>query len=92
MTSQNGYWEVHKEKESEDVEITLHCSNGEVSDLDNQNVLVVVGINDSTFNLWGNYGRSEITGNIDPGASGSITSNLLGDPPPIGTLYIWNWN
>lgn len=84
--SENGYWEVDKKEESEDVEITLHWTNGEVSDLDNPNALIVVGMNDSTFNFWENYGRSEITGSIDPGASGSITSNLLGDPPPIGTL------
>ncbi len=85
--SQSGYWEIDKKENSEDVNVTLHWMNGETSDLSDINSMVVVGMNDSTFNFWENYGRSEITGSIDPGSSGTITSNLMSDPPPFGLQF-----
>ncbi len=84
--SQRGYWELFKKENSEDADVTLHWMNGEVSDLDDINKIVVVGMNDSTQNLWGNYGSSEITGTIDPGSTGTVTSNYMSDPPPFGLL------
>ena len=83
--SQSGYWELDKKENSEDVEITLHWMNGEASGLSSLNSLVVVGMNDSTANLWENYGRSEVTGNINPNGSGTVTSSLMSDPPPFGS-------
>ncbi|MFK8007480.1 MAG: T9SS type A sorting domain-containing protein [Saprospiraceae bacterium] len=82
--SQAGYWEVFKKENSEDADITLHWMNGEVSDLDDINSIVVVGMNDSTFNFWENYGNSEVTGTIDFGSTGTVTSNFMSDPPPFG--------
>ncbi|MFK7771759.1 MAG: T9SS type A sorting domain-containing protein [Saprospiraceae bacterium] len=84
--SQSGYWEVFKKENSEEVDITLHWMNGEVSDLDDINNLVVIGKNDSTLNFWESYGSSEITGTIDPGSTGTVTSNFMSDPPPFGLL------
>ena len=84
--SQRGYWELFKKEGSEEPNITLHWMNGEVSDLDNINNIVVVGKNDSTLNLWENYGNSEVTGTINPGSTGTVTSNFMSDPPPFGLL------
>lgn len=82
--SQSGYWEIFKKENSEDANITLHWMNGEVADLDDINNLVVVGKNDSTFNLWESYGGADVTGTINPGSSGTITTNYMSDPPPFG--------
>lgn len=87
-TSQSGYWELYKKENSEDVDFTLHWMNGETSDLPDINTLVVIGKNDSTFNFWENFGRSEVTGSIDQGGSGTVTSNLMSDPPPFGLIHL----
>jgi len=85
--SQNGYWEIDKKENSEDIDITLHWNNGEVSDLTDMDKLVVVGMSNATDSLWNSYGRSNITGSIDPGAAGTVTSNMASDPPPFGVIF-----
>lgn len=84
--SQTGHWEIYKKENSENANITLHWMDGEVSDLDDINNIVVVGMVDSVLSFWENYGSSEITGSIDPGSTGTVTSNFMSDPPPFGLL------
>jgi len=84
--SQSGYWELFKKENSEDADITLHWTNGEVSDLDDIDNLVVVGKNESTTNIWESYGRLGVTGTINPASIGTVTSNYMSDPPPFGLI------
>jgi len=84
QVSNKEYWDINWTVGSSVVGTTLHWINATASGIENTDSLIVV-YNDGN-NGWLSMGNEGI--NNGPGSSGSITSNSINCPPPIGSYSL----
>ena len=77
------FWNLIRNEESGDVQVTLHWEEG--LDLTNNPADVVVASLDESKDEWTSLGQGTLLGNILGAVSGTV-SNLITCPPPFGTM------
>jgi len=83
----NQYWVINRTAGSEPVDVVLHWTDGQQSGISSLDSITTAYFDPITLN-YVNGGRGEVKGGNGPGQIGSIGSDLLGDPPPIGAVTI----
>ena len=82
--SGNGYWDVEKNSDAGNLDITLYWNDAGAQGINDIASLVVLGLNPAT-ETWESYGQESFTGAIGAGSSGSVSSSYS-DPPPFGVI------
>ncbi len=71
------------------VDFVMHWQDGQEAGIANMSINSITTVYlDESINEWVNGGRGTVTGSNGLGEAGSIESNLLGDPPPIGAVVV----
>ncbi len=83
----NQHWVIDRVAGTEPVNVVMHWLDGEQSEISDMDSITTAYFNQTTGE-WVNAGRGTVTGGNGPGVSGSIGSDMLGDPPPIGAVTI----
>ena len=86
--NENQHWIIDRVAGSP-VDVVMHWHDGVeagMSDMDMNSITTVYF--DSDSNEWTNAGRGTVTGGNTAGVTGSIGSDMLGDPPPIGAVAV----
>ncbi len=83
----NQHWIIDRVAGTEVVDVVMHWMDGEQSEISDMDSITTAYFNQNTGN-WVDAGRGTITGGNGPGEAGSIGSDMLGDPPPIGAVTI----
>ena len=81
------YWIIDRTAGSEPVDVVLHWTDGQQSGISSLDSITTTYFDPITLN-YVNGGRGVVTGGNGPGQVGSIGSNMLGDPPPIGAVAV----
>ena len=85
QVSGRGHWFIRKRPGSTVPDVTLNWMDADERGIDNMERAIVVFVDTTANSLnpkWMSLGKSQTTGAIGAGISGSIT-NSLDDPPPI---------
>jgi len=83
----NQHWIIDRVAGTEPVDVVMHWMDGEQSGISDMDSITTVYFDQSTGD-WVNAGRGAVTGGNATGEAGSIGSDMLGDPPPIGAVTI----
>ena len=85
--NENQYWVVDRISGTEPIDYVLHWTDGLESGISSIDSITTAYFDPVTQN-YVNAGRGTVTGGNGSGQAGSISSDLLGDPPPIGAVTI----
>lgn len=83
----NQHWIIDRIAGTESINIVMHWTDGERSNISSMDSLTTAYF-DSSTGEWKNAGRGTVSGGNAAGQSGSIGSDMLGDPPPIGAVAV----
>ena len=71
------------------VDVVMHWDDGHQAGLSNMEMDSITTVFlDPVSTEWTNAGRGTVTGGNTTGEAGSIASDMLGDPPPIGAVAV----
>lgn len=88
ITSLSNYiWEIDQNADSDPVDVELNWMDGQAAGVGQMDSIVVAYYTPAT-DTWNSMGIASSSGGSGPGQIGSVISDMAGDPPPIGGIFV----